>query len=344
MSRKRYRVAQWGTGHSGRRALQAVIGHPLYDLVGVRVYNQEKVGKDAGEICGLAPTGVRATSRLEDIITAKPDCLLYFPATGMASVDDLCAILESGANVVTLLSEFYYPPSLEPDVRRRIEAACEKGKASLYATGPDPGFATSTLALGAISFQRRLDRVRLYEFANMSSRTAEMNKAMWGWEPSERSLSAHAGRMRQGFGEAWSQTAAAIGLPLDNVTAEGLVAVATQAVDIACMTIEKGTVAGCRFEVTGWRKGEPLVQFYSTWWVTEHIDKDWELRDRDGWRLVVDGDTPLDISVLFAPYAEVGNSSGYNAHICVNAIPSVYQGRPGILTPSDLPPIVAQFA
>ena len=344
MERKRYRVAQWGTGHSGLRSLKAVIEHPLYDLVGVRVYSDAKTGKDAGELCGLPPTGVIATNRIADIIAAKPDCLMYFPATGMTSIDDICAILGSGVNIVTLLSEFYYLPSLEPEVRRRIEAACQRGRSSLYATGPDPGFATSTLPLGALSFQRRLDRVRLYEFANMASRTAEMNRAMWGWEPSEDRFGAHAAAMRQGFGEAWRQTTAAIGLPLDDVTAEGGIALATTTVEIAAMTIEKGTVAGAQFDVTGWRNGQPLIQFCSTWWVTKHLDKDWALRDQDGWRLVVEGDTPLDISVAFASYDKVGNSSGYNAHICVNAVPNCCEARPGVLTPADMPPIVAQFA
>ena len=343
MEGKRYRVAQWGTGHSGRRSLGALIDHASYDLVGVRVYDPEKAGKDAGELCGRSPVGIAATDRLDEIVAAKPDCVLYFPALGRSSVDDVCALLAAGINIVTLLSEFYHPPSLDPSTRQRIEEACERGRASLYATGPNPGFATVNLPLGAISFQRRLDRITLYEFANMSSRTAGMNRTMWGWEPSEDRFGVHAARMVQGYGEPMRQVMDAIGLPLDEVTGEGITALATRDLEIASMEIAKGTVAGVRFEVIGRRQGEPLFVFYSTWWVTEHLDHDWPLRDRDGWRLVVEGDTPLDIDVHFASYDEVGNSSGYNAHICVNAVPNCVEGRPGILTAADIPPIVAAF-
>ena len=34
----RYRVVQWGTGHSGMHSLRNVIEHPRFDLIGVYVY------------------------------------------------------------------------------------------------------------------------------------------------------------------------------------------------------------------------------------------------------------------------------------------------------------------
>ena len=33
MTDKRYRVAQWGAGHSGMPALRALIEHPTFELV-----------------------------------------------------------------------------------------------------------------------------------------------------------------------------------------------------------------------------------------------------------------------------------------------------------------------
>jgi 4-hydroxy-tetrahydrodipicolinate reductase len=42
MSGKRYRVAQWATGHTGLRSLQRVIEHPQYELVGVYVYSNRR--------------------------------------------------------------------------------------------------------------------------------------------------------------------------------------------------------------------------------------------------------------------------------------------------------------
>ena len=49
MPDQRYRVGQGATGNLGTRALRSSIEHPHLDLVGVRVYADDKVGRDAGE-------------------------------------------------------------------------------------------------------------------------------------------------------------------------------------------------------------------------------------------------------------------------------------------------------
>jgi len=342
---KRYRVAQWGTGHSGLESLRSIINHPQMELTGVKVYNPGKVGVDAGELCGLPATGIRATQSRDEIIAARPDCVMYFPAINMTDPEDMIAILEAGINIVSLIAEFYHVPSLDPEVRSRVEAACEKGNSSFFATGPNPGFASVTLPLGAISFQRRLDSVTLYEYADMSSRTADMNKGLWGWVPEKGHVDDMAAFMTAYYGEALKQTADAIGMPIEEFTAERTAALAKKDTEIVAMTVREGTVAGYLFDLKGWHKGKVLMRFVSVWWVSRDLDRNWELRDVDGWRLVVEGDTPLDISVRFAEaYGETGNSSGYNSHICVNSVPNCVEARPGILTHADMPMVVAKFA
>ena len=44
---KTYKVIQWATGVVGTAAPKGVIRHPKLELVGVKVYNDEKAGKDA---------------------------------------------------------------------------------------------------------------------------------------------------------------------------------------------------------------------------------------------------------------------------------------------------------
>ena len=56
-----YRVIQWATGNVGRAAIEGILSHPELTLVGTWVSDHAKVGRDVGEICGLAPTGVRAS-------------------------------------------------------------------------------------------------------------------------------------------------------------------------------------------------------------------------------------------------------------------------------------------
>jgi len=115
MQQERYRVAQWATGHTGMHSLRKIIEHPHYDLVGLYVYSDAKAGQDAGGLCGSEPTGVIATREIEDIVAARPDCVLYMPMLDHESIDDMCRLLESGANIVTM----YVTKDLDPawDVR-----------------------------------------------------------------------------------------------------------------------------------------------------------------------------------------------------------------------------------
>ena len=41
---KRYKVIQWATGVVGSAALRGIIRHPQLQLVGVKVYSDEKAG------------------------------------------------------------------------------------------------------------------------------------------------------------------------------------------------------------------------------------------------------------------------------------------------------------
>ena len=133
----------------------------------------------------------------------------------------------------------------------------------------------------------------------------------------------------------------ALGLPLDAVEGTGEVAVARRATTIAAGTIAAGTVAAQRTVVSGLRGGRPLLQFRSNWYCTTELEPAWELR-ATGWRVVVDGDTPLDVDLrLDVPIEHMGElSPNFTANRAVNTVPAVCAAAPGIRTSVELPQIV----
>ena len=141
--RRPYRVVQSATGTIGARALRAVIEHPNLTLAGVYVNAADKVGRDAGELCGSGQTGVTATASIEAIVDLGADCVLYMPS--FLDVDELCRLLASGINVVTTCGHFHHPASVDPDVRTKVQTACELGEASVHSTGSSPGFITEAV-------------------------------------------------------------------------------------------------------------------------------------------------------------------------------------------------------
>ena len=336
------RVVQWATGNIGSRSLREIIDHPDLTLAGVYVTSAAKAGRDAGELCGLPPTGVTAASDIGEILALGADCVLYMPAA--CDLDQVCALLAAGTNVVTTSGECHHPASMQPADRERVERACAEGGTSIHSTGSSPGFISEAIPLVLASIQRRLNALTINEYADLSSRDSpDMLFNLMGFGhpvhefPPERfSFGAYS------FGPSMRLIAEAVGLPLDTVTATGEVAVTPEKLTIAAGTLDAGTVAGQRTIVTGMHAGRPLVTFTATWYCTEALDPAWTVPGWDGWQVRVDGDAPLDVDIRFAiPAGRMGEMTpGYTANRPVNAVPYVCAAPAGIRTTVDLPQII----
>lgn len=343
---QKLRVVQWATGTVGRSALRAVIGHPQMELVGVRVYSAAKDGMDAGEICGLPPIGVKATSDISEILALKPDCVIYMP--DRTDIDDVCRILAGGANIVTTRAEFFNPQQMDSALREPVEAACRQGNTSIHASGSSPGFITEAFLLPLLSLQRRLDLLTIDEFADCVDTCSEdmlLNIMRFGAAPQDFAAMEFTERDTV-FGHSLSVIASAIGLPIDDVEVTSEFATTRSPVKLHTTTIDAGSVGGQRHTVTGMHNGRPVLRFRSNWFVTTDLDPAWDLRE-DGWRVTVEGDTPLDIVVNFPigndPETRARIMPNVTAHRPVNAIPAVCAAPPGIRTTADLPQLVAQL-
>ena len=100
----KHRVVHWGTGNTGGPALRGVINHPDLELVGLLVHNPAKVGKDAGELCGIDPVGVEAIADPDTLLAIDADCLVYmgdYPLRPAEAIGDACRFLQAGRNVVS---------------------------------------------------------------------------------------------------------------------------------------------------------------------------------------------------------------------------------------------------
>jgi 4-hydroxy-tetrahydrodipicolinate reductase len=338
------RVVQWATGNIGTRSLRAVIEHPNLTLAGLYVHSAAKAGRDAGELCGLGPTGVVATDDPDEACAVDADCVLYMPRSG--KVDEVSRLLAAGRNVVTTAGMFHHPAGLDAEVRARVEAACEAGGTTVHSTGSSPGFITEAVPIVLTSLQRRLDRLTIDEFANLSQRPSPdllFNIMGFGHPPSDFSEQ-RLGHLRNSFGPSLQQLADAVGLSLDSVEARGEVATAPRPIEIAAGTLDSGTVAAQRITVSGLRAGRELLRFRATWYCTPELEPSWELQ-ATGWHVSVEGDTPLEVSIeLPIPLERMADvAPGLTAHRAVNAVPAVCAAPAGIRTTAELPQVIARL-
>lgn len=338
------RVAQWATGTVGVFALRAVIGHPDLELTGVRVFSESKAGRDAGELCGLPPVGVTATRDSAAIMAARPDCVLYMP--DRTDLDEVCALLEAGINIVTTRAEFFNPAMLEPALRERLEAACKAGGSTIHATGSSPGFITEVLPMAVTSLSRRLDFLAIEEYANcLAGCSEEMLTALMGFGDTPEAFAQRHNPEHKVFEYSLGLLADSLGLPVERFEHSVEAAYCRAATRLHHTTIAAGTVGAQRVAVTGIHDGRPLVRFRSNWFVTTDVEPAWALRP-DGWRMDVEGDTPVTLYIDLPMPPEEGfrASARYTAHRPVNAIPAVVAARPGIVTTAELPVVLARLA
>jgi 2,4-diaminopentanoate dehydrogenase len=352
----RYRVIQWATGNTGQRALREVVRHPALDLVGVRVYDASKNAVDAGELCGEGATGVFATTDREVVLKLEADCCIYMPrATGRGQtragltedelVDDVVAMLAGGTNVISTCSDlFARGVRLSGANLARVDAACESGGTSVWASGSDPGFVTETLPMALLSIQRKVDLIEIEEFGDLSHRPSahmvmeqmRFGKPLGEFDPER--------RKNHLFGEyqpPLSVLADLAGFEIDEWVGEGGVAAAKADMMIVAGEIKAGTAAAQRVVVTGRSGGVDRIRFTQYGFVAMDVEPDWGLQPT-GWRIRIHGDAPIDMSMPFpVPLDDLASFvPAYNANGLVNAVPYVCASRPGMLTTEDLPHIL----
>jgi hypothetical protein len=337
-----YRVIQWATGMVGREAIRGVVAHPELELVGVWVHDTGKVGRDAGELAGIAPLGVTATDDVDALLALDADCVVYAPV--LASTTTVIRLLESGLNVVTPVGWIY--PGESPKLAA-IEDACRRGNATLHGTGINPGGITERLPLLLSSWCRDIRHVRAEEFSdirNYPTASVVRDVMMFGTPPEAARTSPMPAMLGMGFCESIDMIAAVLGWVLDpekRTTHE--MAVATGDLDTPVGVIESGTVAAQRFTWEGLVDGAPVITVRVNWLMgEEHLEPAWTFGpEGQRFEVSIDAEPPVSVVVhglhppVVGEHPEIGLTAP--AMHCVNAVPYVCAAPAGVATYLDLP-------
>jgi hypothetical protein len=328
---RRLRVVQWTTGKTGSAAVRGMAGHPVLDLVGCYAYSPGKVGRDVGELCGIAPLGITATDDVDALLALEPDCVCYMAYR--PNFDHLVRILESGANVVTtmyMLSGGGYGE--EPT--RAIREAALRGGASLYSSGIYPGHAPM-VALAASAMCQRIDRISVLESLDISGYANEQMFRAQGFdlEPDD----PRAPQLVEGscgsFKDQIGVMGRALGVRLDEIRFTAEFAVANAATDFGFMTVQKGRIAGFKGVIAGMAGGRPVIECRFVWKIGEDMTPDWPVTR--GYVVEIEGDPNVRLK-LESPDGHF-DGAVTTAMPCVNAIPAVCAAPPGIVNQMDLP-------
>lgn len=350
------RVVVYGTGFVGKMVIAEIVKHPLFELVGVGVSNPAKVGRDVGEICGLAePVGITATDDIEALIALKPDALVHYGPTAMHAKENIALItrfLRAGIDVCsTAMTPWVWPTmSLNPpNWIQPITEACELGESSCFTTGIDPGFANDLFPMTLMGLCSEVRRVRASELLDYTNYEGDYEFEMGiGREPEFKPMLEDRDMLIFAWGATVPMIAHAAGIMLDEITTTWDKWVTPTERNSARGVIKPGHVAAVRFTINGVYQGETRIQL-------EHVNRigldaapDWPTgHDNDVYRVDIEG-TP---SIFQETAFRFTDGSGRDAAAAgclatglraLNAVPAVNDLRPGWVTPLDLPLIAGE--
>jgi hypothetical protein len=342
-----YKVVQWATGNVGQLALRGIIEHPDLELVGLLVHSPTKAGRDAGELAGGAPVGVTATNDIEQVLALDADVVSYM-ATGdlrpWEAVDDMCRILESGKNIVsTSVVPLIYPPGADEKMVQRLEESCHKGGTSCFTSGIDPGYANDLLPLVLSGVAERIDTVRVMEILNYNTymQPEVLFETMGFGQPMDHTpILLLPGILTQAWGPVVRVLAGGLGVELEEVRETYQREPAAETYETPVGKVEKGTVAGLRFEVQGIVGGEPRIVLEHVTRMHDDVAPGWPQPLGKGcYRVILTGNPTMTMDLQIEGEDGDHNTGGLvtTAMRVLNAIPAVCAAPPGLVSVLDLP-------
>jgi len=341
-----FRVVQWGTGAVGKYCIRSTIENPDLVQAGALVYSDAKDGKDVGEIAHLAATGLRATKDKQAIYAMDADCVLYTPL--LVDLDDICAILASGKNLITPSGYVFLKDRAVLD---RINAACAKGGSSMYASGIHPGFAGDRMVLTLSALCHRIDKVTVYELVSMADMT-ESPDLIFGYLGFGMSAEDAASRpppllqtMSTIFKESMQMVAAGLGFEIERFRTSHEYALTTEDTVTTPGLIKKGHVGGQHFNYEALVGDRTVIEFKTYWRMADKLTPVWD-QPMTGLTYVVEIDGEPGVRCTLEPVGERPAELGliFTASIVMNAIPEVCAASPGFKSTLDLPLMAAKHA
>ncbi len=133
-----YRVVEWSTGNAGFAAIRGILHHLDVELVGVWGDVAAAVGQEATDLAALEASGIAVTEDADALMALIPDCVCYTATAAECpeAVNDLLAILRSGANVVAPSTQaLIRADDTEASLVGALHAAADEGAASFFAPG-----------------------------------------------------------------------------------------------------------------------------------------------------------------------------------------------------------------
>lgn len=325
-------VIQVGMGPLGQMMTPRIVERSDVRLVGAVDIDPEKIGVDAGTVCGLNPLGVEIVDNLEAALgDTRPDVAVV---TTVSSIDAIRPVLKTitsaGVNVVTTCEELSYPWIANPKASAAVDAAARAGAASVLGTGINPGFLMDFLPSAASAVCRSVQTVQIERTQDASARRLPfIQKIGAGIDLEEFRKLADLGKIRHvGLTESMHMVAAALGWTLSRTEDIVEPVVAERSISGDGWTVSPGQAAGVNQTGRGF-VGTLEVLTLRFVAAVGH--------ENPGERIHIQGVPEFDVHIPGGINGDIATCS-----VVANAIPVVAAAAPGLRTMIDIAPVTCK--
>lgn len=321
------RIVVIGLGPIGQNVLALVADRPGLTLTGAVDIDPGKVGKDAGEVCGLGRSlGVTVSGSLADALKGGPaDAALLCTGSYLTQVaSQVEEIIEAGLNIVTTCEELAYAPVHNAELATKLDELARQRGVRVLGAGVNPGFAFDALIMTLSATCRRVTGVRATRVLDAGTRRLPLQQKVGaGLSKDEFDKLVADGKVRHvGLLESLNLVADAFGWKLDRTEELTDGVIAERDVQTRYLSVKAGQVAGVKQIGRGYRNGTPVIELELQMYVgaPESFDA-----------VRIEGDPGIDMVVRGGIAGDPATTA-----LTVNLIGSLEHAPPGLVTMKDL--------
>jgi len=322
------KVALYGVGPIGSGIINLLSRKFWAQIVGAVDVDEEKVGKDLGEVVGLGRRiGVVISRDAHEVFErTSPDLVVHATSSYLPDVcSQILQCVNAKADVVSTSEELSYPYRKYPDLARKIDEGAKAQGVTVLGTGVNPGFVMDTLAVAMSGVCQTVESVAAERVVDTSKRRWQLQRktgAGLGVEEFRRLV--EEGKIKHvGLPESAMMIGAALGWNLESVEEEITPVVAEQRIRTSYVEVIEGMVAGVRQVARGITAGRERVVLDLRMYVGAKDPRD---------SIRIEGVPPIDLSIRGGVQGDQATAA-----IVVNSIPNIVAASPGLKTMIDLP-------
>jgi hypothetical protein len=322
------RVMHVGLGPIGTGVVRQVAERKGFRIVGAADIDPAKIGRDLGEIAGIARTlRVKVSGDVRKAIkSSKPDVVVLCTSSSLKRVTPhIEEIVRLKVPIVSTTEELAYPTKGNLKYARAIHQLAKKAKVAVLGTGVNPGFVMDALPIALSGVCERVESVRIDRVQDARIRRLPFQQKIGAGLTREQFQKKvdDASVRHVGLAESISMIAEAFGWKLDRITDEIQPKMATETVASEYLAVDPGFVCGIVQDGVGYRNGHPVITLHMEAYLGAPESYD---------AIEIEGSPALRMKLAGGVHGDIATAS-----IVVNSLPKILEVSPGLHTMRDMP-------